>query len=243
MPDCLKNSSFDVLPDYDKAKLLLDNMTSIAKFGSDGVRCSVLGWSAASWTRQTLRTILNHHGSEYTGNTSKLDLMRCVCDLAHRHGLNSSDRVTTLKSTRKGQLLPPLKPVLLTAIPAHLGSGPTYAQWRAMAKARKARDKESQRQARPNHIGALVATGSTPTTGAECVICLESLDPTYFPKRKITLYCAHEPNVCLQCLSQSISTQLTSKVWDQIDCPSCSARLDFLDIRTFADLVVFERYS
>ncbi len=76
----------------------------------------------------------------------------------------------------------------------------------------------------------------------DCVVCFEGLGPTNAPQRKIASACDHEANVCLSCLSQSIATQFASKVWDQINCPSCSARLEHQDVRAFADAEVFERW-
>ena len=75
----------------------------------------------------------------------------------------------------------------------------------------------------------------------DCVVCFEGLGPKNAPQRKIASACDHEANVCLSCLSQSIATQFASKVWDQINCPSCSARLEHQDVRAFADAEVFER--
>ena len=75
----------------------------------------------------------------------------------------------------------------------------------------------------------------------DCTVCFERLEASAFPKRNITAACNHEPNVCLTCLSGSIAAQFKYKIWDQIDCPSCGQRLDFMDIKAFADPVVFGR--
>ena len=75
----------------------------------------------------------------------------------------------------------------------------------------------------------------------DCTVCLESLEASAFSERNITAACNHEPNVCLACLAKSITAQFTSKIWDHIDCPACGQRLDFMDVKAFADPVVFER--
>ena len=76
----------------------------------------------------------------------------------------------------------------------------------------------------------------------ECGVCLESLGLERFPKRNITSTCNHAPDVCLSCLAQSIATQFSTKVWDQIDCPTCSERLQHTDVMKFASSVVFGKY-
>lgn len=99
--------------------------------------------------------------------------------------------------------------------------------------------------------GPAISTSSGPTHEGssargpkerECSICLDSLCLERFPKRNITSTCNHAPDVCLSCLAQSIATQFSTKVWDQIDCPTCSQRLQHTDIKTFASSVVFEKY-
>ena len=76
----------------------------------------------------------------------------------------------------------------------------------------------------------------------ECSVCLESLGLDRFPKRNITSTCNHAPDVCLSCLAQSIATQVSTKVWDQIDCPTCSERLQHTDVKEFASSVIFGKY-
>ena len=79
------------------------------------------------------------------------------------------------------------------------------------------------------------------TSLADCVVCYEFLNLQNTPERKITSSCNHEPDICRACLATSISTQMDSKVWDQIDCPTCSQRLNFHDVKAFADSEVFQR--
>ena len=79
-------------------------------------------------------------------------------------------------------------------------------------------------------------------TKRDCSICLESQSLQRFPNRSITSACNHAPDVCLTCLATSIETQISSKLWDQIDCPMCSQRLQYTDVKKFASSVVFGRY-
>ncbi|KAI9737847.1 MAG: hypothetical protein M1834_009216 [Cirrosporium novae-zelandiae] len=81
------------------------------------------------------------------------------------------------------------------------------------------------------------------TGNGECTVCYEPLIVDSTPLRRITEGCTHEPDVCLDCLAQSITAQAEQNVWDQIHCPTCQARLRFLDIKEFATPVIFERYD
>lgn len=75
----------------------------------------------------------------------------------------------------------------------------------------------------------------------DCGVCIEPLRLEAFPNRKITPACSHEPDVCLDCLAQHITSQFCNKMWNHIDCPSCSARLLYEDVRAFATVGTFER--
>ena len=77
----------------------------------------------------------------------------------------------------------------------------------------------------------------------ECTICFGNITPANRPQRRITATCEHEPDICRPCLAQSIASQIESKVWNNIDCPSCRARLTYEDIKDFADSSVFGRYD
>ena len=80
-----------------------------------------------------------------------------------------------------------------------------------------------------------------PISEQVCKVCLESVEMEQFPGRKLTLACDHEATVCQSCLATSISTQLSSKIWDQISCPDCGAGLGHQDIKDFADEETFQR--
>lgn len=112
---------------------------------------------------------------------------------------------------------------------------------RILTARKKARLGGNTRPPKVQHNDAMPETSSA--ARLDCVVCLEGLGPNNAPQRRITSTCDHEPNVCLSCLTQSIATQFTSKVWDQIDCPSCSARLDHQDVQAFAEAEVFGRYD
>ena len=95
----------------------------------------------------------------------------------------------------------------------------------------------------PNVDGSgLSAMDSSHGDLGECVVCDEALINSNTPNRRITLSCQHEPDVCLDCLARSITVQFESKVWDNIDCPSCGDRLAFEDVQAFGTAETFSRY-
>ena len=74
-----------------------------------------------------------------------------------------------------------------------------------------------------------------------CTVCCENLDTDNFPAHKVTSTCQHEPDICKTCLASSIATQFSNKIWDQVACPTCHARLSFHDIQEFATKDIFEK--
>ena len=74
-----------------------------------------------------------------------------------------------------------------------------------------------------------------------CHVCCESQSSTHFSSRSPTSTCKHSVEVCRLCLEKSIAEQMDQKIWDQIDCPVCTERLQFFDVKEFADLVTFEK--
>ncbi len=85
---------------------------------------------------------------------------------------------------------------------------------------------------------------TVPAAGSvqDCAVCFESITTEDKPHRTVTSTCQHEIDTCHQCLTTSISTQLSDKMWDQIDCPSCGERLTSDDVQVWADKQTCERY-
>jgi len=50
----------------------------------------------------------------------------------------------------------------------------------------------------------------------ECPICTEQQSILYFPQRPITAACTHEASICLGCISQTITAQMETLMWDQL---------------------------
>jgi hypothetical protein len=87
-----------------------------------------------------------------------------------------------------------------------------------------------------------IAKNSEAATGEICDVCLEEkLEPASFPDRRITLNCSHEGNTCLDCVRQSITSQLETKQWNQLSCTGCEELLTFDDVKRFATKETFER--
>lgn len=74
-----------------------------------------------------------------------------------------------------------------------------------------------------------------------CQICDRRQPGAQFPQRVPTSNCEHESEVCLHCLQTHISTSMAQKKWDQIECPTCSERLGFFDMKAFAAAATFEK--
>lgn len=82
-----------------------------------------------------------------------------------------------------------------------------------------------------------------PKQKKECVVCTDSRSLFHFPSHPPTARCNHNVDVCRRCLRTWIRTTFTSKVWDEINCPTCSERLDYEDVRQFAPSDIFCKYD
>ncbi|PSN63182.1 hypothetical protein BS50DRAFT_501331 [Corynespora cassiicola Philippines] len=77
----------------------------------------------------------------------------------------------------------------------------------------------------------------------ECLICVESRPVSRFPSRPPTLQCSHPPQVCRPCLRKWIRSEFKSRVWDQLNCPECSSKMQHDDVKEFASSEVFRKYD
>lgn len=76
----------------------------------------------------------------------------------------------------------------------------------------------------------------------DCMICANTRSLHHFPHRNPTAQCEHETDVCRKCLRTWIASEFKAKMWDEINCPVCSQRLQHEDMRAFAPSDVFRRY-
>ena len=225
-------------------------MSTTDHYRYSGVPTTVLGLSHHSWTRTEIRLILDHYNWNYrTITRTKLNLMHELNLLAQEYDLDKEDRLEIVNAHKRGEPLPRLKPRVRRVPRPTLPDRDTVA--RRVARHLVRTRTKSQPAVAATKAAALQVPDNTAVTNLipsfanaspwDCVVCLETLNAQKTPKRKITSSCNHEPDVCKSCLTTWISTQLDSKVWDQIDCPSCGQRLDFQDVKAFADPLVFER--
>jgi DNA-directed RNA polymerase subunit RPC12/RpoP len=75
----------------------------------------------------------------------------------------------------------------------------------------------------------------------ECMACTDSRALRHFPTRAPTFECEHDVNTCKRCLRTWITMQFETKMWNEIGCPECSARIQYEDMRDFAPEAVFRR--
>ena len=206
-----------------------------------------------SWTCTQIQIILDHYQWQYGKIIrSKQNLMHELDMLIQEHDLDIQDRRDILNALKHGDPLPErkarLRRVPHTALPdrkaiARRERAQNRAQTRTTSQPTVAANTPATQQASgdtaftdPSH-----KVGSALFKDCNCIVCFETLNPQTIPERRITSSCSHEPDVCRPCLATSIATQLNSKVWDHIDCPTCGQRLGFQDVKAFADHEVFGR--
>lgn len=79
------------------------------------------------------------------------------------------------------------------------------------------------------------------TATAECIVCFDNFDPDEKRGLIATTACTHAPDICSPCFAKSITSQMATKAWDLLSCPSCNTRLGFGEIKAYATLHDFTR--
>ena len=230
-----------------------------------GVPETILNKHYTLWTMGQIREILRFYSVSHTVATKtrepKLELMRRLALLVEERGLTETDRLEIalysqgaggragLREQRRGVPRPPQKPIILRATDPGRNHDTTFsAEVGRSTPSTSSNDQTQQHFTQPSiHTSEAPDNGSAPdvtslrASDTLCAVCFEDLSPRDFPERRITASCTHEPDVCRSCLSTSISTQLRSRFWNQIGCPTCGERLNFPDVKDFADPDIFER--
>ncbi len=80
-----------------------------------------------------------------------------------------------------------------------------------------------------------------PETAKECVICIEHKPLNEFPVLSVSSSCEHPPQACLVCVEKSIKVDFENRTWNEIQCPECSARLEYQDVERYADRDTFAK--
>lgn len=231
-------------------------MISDATYAEAGVPLHQLGLKWTSWTRNNVRTILDHYSVDYVPRASKLELLRELDVLVQQHNLSIQDRRVILAGSRPTRTLAatavqvPSAPLVFTNLLPRLANQIYLERRDSSAKPVDDSSSEGEMEAPPEPVSfANDGEANDFVWDIEreadrlqnCVVCIETLRLEAFPSRKITPACSHEPDVCLDCLAQHITSQSSNKMWNHIDCPSCSARLGYEDVRAFATAGTFER--
>ena len=211
----------------------------------------VLGWTYETWTRTKIQLILDHYKWSYdTSTQTKLELMYELHLLVQEYDLDRADRTAIFGAQKSGEPSLRRKPrVQRVPHPNFLNrearTRRNIIQNHAQAGTTSQPTVVATTISPPQAPNDPVSTSPMPNVASvlprDCIVCFETLSPQNISKRKITSSCKHEPDVCRSCLTTSISTQFNSKVWDQIDCPTCGQRLEFQDVKAFADSTVFGR--
>ena len=188
-------------------------MISDQDFIDAGLPLKFLGKSWRWWGLGEVRQILSHYGKICWKGESRLHHLRLLNQICEEHDFRRVHLARFRRATKLNTELPPPRP----SIKSSETSTPLSASQNKSSSAN-------------NHENL----------DTECSICLQDLPANRFPKR-ITGTCDHDSNVCFECLCSSITTQFASKVWNQIECPTCWERLQYMDMKMFADSEVFER--
>ncbi|KAF2203129.1 hypothetical protein GQ43DRAFT_367585 [Delitschia confertaspora ATCC 74209] len=77
----------------------------------------------------------------------------------------------------------------------------------------------------------------------DCIVCTNTRSLHHFPTRPPTSQCTHKANICRRCLKGWIKSEFERKVWNQINCPECAARIEYDDMLEFAPRNIFHRYD
>ena len=208
-----------------------------------GVPTNLLGLGYRNWAKSHIRLVLDHYRWDYQAITeTKLNLMHELDLLVQEYDLRPEDRKSILNARYNSQT--PERRPRVRRVPHPTFPPVEVAGRRHSSQVQtKVRTKKAVRQACEKSVSTAPIPDVVNDLRRDCVVCFETLTVQNTPKRKITPSCGHEPDVCTTCLNTSISTQFTSKVWDQIDCPTCGERLGYQDVQELANSEVFGRFE
>ncbi|PVF96668.1 hypothetical protein CPB86DRAFT_816178 [Serendipita vermifera] len=90
------------------------------------------------------------------------------------------------------------------------------------------------------------AKGFTAISRVECVVCRNEFQRGEIPKNAPSITCNHPPEVCVDCLQRTIQAAMkTGNFLSGISCPgaACPGKLDYFDVKKWAEKDTFERYD
>ena len=201
---------------------------------SQRIQYTILERGYSTWTVALLRTFLQHYGRPQLHGKSKTYLMQIMTQVARDYNLEDSDYDDMYAAYWGRQDLPARKPFAAALRPAAVAGHTQQASLASLPG-----DVVSPLSDR--NLTILPTRTEEPKT--VCTICWDDLNSDNAPSHAITSKCTHKANVCRSCASQSITSQLDSKIWDQLSCPACDVQMQFADVQRLASATVFARYS
>ena len=212
---------------------------------------SLLGSPYKSWRKAGLRGILSRYGRFPGKRATKLELMSSAQEAVEEHGASLQGGLTS-------EIMLELMTLAQAAAEKHRASEKRRHRSKYLWSQTRSRCSRSHRglaRSSSKDEGGESMLGQTETTlqtdgiipdrdeidRPGCSVCLDSFDQSNTPSRAITSLCRHKLNICKRCITTSISTQFSEKVWDHVECPSCKERLTYHDMETFADRETFEK--
>ena len=235
-----------------------------------GVPSILLGNRFPQWKVWELRDHLEAYGVYSTGSATKMDLMLGASRLFERNHITTINELTRARERLRASAASGSRPLTTTLTDLIGGTLPSSTRRRLarqearVAIQRQFRERfsipiqEQNQQAqidltsdppqRPRIQELLQQTPHSQTRLAtsqpqppDCCVCFTALESSTRCNDKVTASCNHETNICRNCLRQSIKSQFESKIWDQINCPSCNQRLTPDDINKHGDREMITR--
>ncbi|KAI9675831.1 MAG: hypothetical protein M1829_003257 [Trizodia sp. TS-e1964] len=82
-----------------------------------------------------------------------------------------------------------------------------------------------------------------PLTASTCVGHMEELPISHFPASAISSACTHSMlDLCIECIGESLTSQVSAKHWAAVSCPLCHVALSFEEVKRWAPPETFSKY-
>lgn len=105
---------------------------------------------------------------------------------------------------------------------------------------------QSLRIANESEIGVHDTSTGSPIRGTDldnqpCLVCQRQLSASEFPEKYIVESCQHQPNICLDCIENSIIECLDNDLLQMISCPQCGEVMSADEVWRFSRANTYER--
>ena len=93
-------------------------------------------------------------------------------------------------------------------------------------------------------IQPAVEQAAATSVGTNSWICMDQFDPNedFWQVATASRTCQHAPITCRNCMTRSMNSQIGSKHWGDITCPSCNSKLNPQEIQAYAAPDDFQKY-